>query len=65
MTELLLAALVTCSTGQATCTAVETETYTQINVCDISPEITGQQQFEVLFDGDLLVVTLKARCSDA
>ncbi len=65
MADLLLVALIACSTGEAKCNAFDTGDQTIISVCDITPGQDGQRKFRAVVDGDLYVLTLQGECSDA
>lgn len=65
MIDILVAAVIACSTGQATCTAYELEDYTLVHVCDIAPEETGQKKLRATVDGQHFVITLDAQCVGA
>lgn len=65
MTELLLTAVVFCSTGDATCNSYELDEYTLVHVCDIAPEEEGsQRKIRGFIDGKAYVVTIDAKCTE-
>jgi hypothetical protein len=68
-TQLLLAALVACSTGQATCDSYSVEDVTYVNICGVVPieqkEELGKQPSKssgVKIDGNLYILTMDAFC---
>jgi len=65
MEQLLLAAIIACSTGQATCSSFETDTYTHVQVCDVTPNQSGKREVLVNLDGKPHLLVLKGQCSDA
>jgi len=65
MTDLILAALIACSTGDATCTAHDAGAHTVVYICDVAPSQTGQKRIPVNLDGRLHVITIAARCESA
>ena len=65
MPELLLTAVIFCSTGAAQCTSYELDEYTLVHVCDIAPEEEGKQRKARGFiDGKAYVVTIDAKCTE-
>ena len=69
ITELLLTALITCSTGQATCTSYETPDHTRVDVCGILPDEKREsippgasRSFTGTLDGEAYVVTISPFC---
>jgi len=46
MNIIVLAALLTCTTGEARCTSFETQTMTVVNICDVEPESAGAEPAE-------------------
>jgi len=65
MTELLLAALIACSTGDATCAAHDAGAHTVVYICDVAPSQAGQKRIPVNLDERLHVITIAARCESA
>jgi len=65
MTDLILAALIACSTGDATCAAHDAGAHTVVYICDVAPSQNGQKRVPVNLDGRLHVVTIAARCESA
>ena len=63
--ELLLTAVVFCSTGEATCTSYTLDEYTLVHVCDIAPEHEGRQRkVRGFINGEAYVVTIDAKCTE-
>lgn len=67
--ELFLTAVITCSTGQATCSAYEMADHTRVEVCGILSESSegrvnpdAVRQFEGRLDGTDYVVTIRPFC---
>lgn len=65
MTELILAALIACSTGQATCTSHDAGAHNVVYICDVAPSQTGQKRIAVNMNGRLHVINISARCESA
>jgi len=65
MTELLLAALIACSTGDATCAAHDAGAHTVVYICDVAPSQAGQKRIPVNLDGACMSCTIAARCESA
>jgi hypothetical protein len=65
MIDILVAAVIACSTGEATCTSYDLEEYTLVHVCDIAPDETGQKKIRATVKGEHFVVTLDAQCVGA
>lgn len=62
--ELLLTAVVMCSTGEATCTSYDLDQYTLVHVCGIAPELgDSQKKVRGFINGHPYVVTIDARCT--
>ena len=67
--ELFLTALITCSTGQATCSAYEVNNITYVSVCGVVPNELREdfldvppRVFEADFDGDWHHITISPLC---
>ena len=64
MTELIMVALLMCTTGDAECTARELKTFTFIHICDIEPENKGKDSWTGTIGGEKYAILLNARCED-
>lgn len=64
MSDIILAALLTCATGDARCTAIETQSATIINICDVEPESAGADsaKFTAQYAGELYLVEISPSC---
>jgi len=64
MNIVVLAALLTCTTGEARCTSFETQTMTVVNICDVEPESAGAEpvKFKARVQGKLYQVKISPAC---
>jgi hypothetical protein len=64
MNTIILAALLTCTTGEARCTSFETQTVIVINICDVEPESAGAEpaEFKARFGDTLYQVKISPAC---
>jgi hypothetical protein len=64
MNIIVLAALLTCTTGEARCTSFETQTMTVVNICDVEPESAGAEpaEFKARVQGKLYQVKISPAC---
>lgn len=68
--ELLLASLITCTTGDAVCTYNETTYHTQISICGVIPQKFESEvspdsvrTFQGVLDGETYVIEIRPFCS--
>lgn len=64
MNIIVLAALLTCTTGEARCTSFETQTMTVVNICDVEPESAGAEPAELKarLHGETYKITITPDC---
>jgi hypothetical protein len=69
LAEMFLTAVITCSTGQATCSSYEMDDHTRVEVCGILTESSegrvspdAVRQFSATLDGEQYVVTIRPFC---
>lgn len=65
MVEVLVAALIACTQNESVCTQTEHPDFTEVKVCDVSPENAGSRpvQFAARFRDKNYVIVLKAKCN--
>lgn len=64
MVEILVAALVACTQNGYGCTQTEHPSFTEVRVCDVSPENAGSRpvQFAARVRDKNYVIVLEAKC---
>lgn len=65
MEQLLLATIIACTTGQATCSAHDAGEYDVLYACNITPDQKGKRQLRVNFEGRYYLLILEASCDSA
>lgn len=64
MVEILVAALVACTQNEYGCTQIEHPSFTEVRVCDVSPNNAGSRpvQFAARVRDKNYVIVLEAKC---
>jgi len=64
MNVIILAALLTCTTGEARCTSFETQDMTLINICGVEPKSAGAEpaEFKARIDATIYKVKISPAC---
>ena len=65
MNALLLAAIIACSDGTATCTSQDSGELRLVTVCGISPESPGERVIRLLWKGRPHVIAIQGTCDEA
>jgi len=65
MNALLLAALISCADGTATCTTQDSGQLRVVTVCGISPDQPGERINRVFWNGRPHVIAIRGTCDEA